>query len=230
MSLVVTKALPPHDDELNLLQRERRQAERAMAYWQQKAAEVRARPTLTQLDPGEAIDGESWAHRFVIAPDRVAEVSTFLMCGSNAARLLELSDAPLKYALMFRKMPRRFLEIFTRGCSDAISAGAPARLEGAIEQDDGRRELYRTVFMPIGANLVFGAYNSLLTEPRSRSSRHLDDPFVGSLRSVVREIQAGGIASPGGIAAALNARGFLTVRGRGWTSATVRNLLLRLRN
>src|SRR6266851_2042330 len=182
MTLIHRDLQPPHEDALKL-ERERRQAERAITYWEQKAAEVRSRPTLTQLDPGEAIDDESWAHRFVIAPDQVAEVSTFLMCGSNAARLLELSDAPLKYALMFRKMPRRFLEIFTRGCSDAISAGAPARLEGAIEQDDGRRELYRTVFMPIGANLVFGAYNSLLTEPRSRSSRHLDDPFVGSLRS-----------------------------------------------
>jgi hypothetical protein len=186
------------------------------------------RPTLTQLDPGETIDRESWAHRFVIAPDQVAEVSTFLMCGSNAARLLELCDAPLKYAVMFRKMPRRFLDVFARGCEDAIAAGAPARLEGAIEQDDGRRELYRTVFLPIGANLVFGAYNSLVTEPRSGPSRRLDDRFVGSLLSVIREIQAGGTASPVAIAAAPNARGYHTVRGRSWTSATVRNLLLRL--
>jgi hypothetical protein len=224
----MSSVLLPQADELDFVQRERRQAERAITYWRQKAAEVRARPTLTQLDPGETIDSESWAHRFVIAPDRVAEVSTFLMCGSNAARQLELSDAPLKYALMFRKMPRRFLEIFTRGCSDAISSGSPIRLEGAIERDEGRRELYRTVFMPIGANLVFGAYNSRVTEPRIRSSRRLDHRFAGGLLSVVREIQAGGTASPGGIAAALNASGFRTVRGRSWTSATVRNLLLRL--
>src|SRR6266478_6420203 len=167
MTLILPDLQPPHEDALKL-ERERRQAERAIAYWEQKAAEVRSRPTLTQLDPGEAIDVESWAHRFVIAPDQVAEVSTFLMCGSNAARLLELSDAPLKYALMFRRLPRRFFEIFTRGCSDAISAGTLARLEGTIERDDDCLELYRAVFMPIGANLVFGAYNSLLTGPRTR--------------------------------------------------------------
>jgi hypothetical protein len=163
MALIVPDLLPPHEDVLRL-RRERRQAERAIAYWERKAAEVRSRPTLTQLDPGETIDDENWAHRFVIAPDQVAEASAFLMCGSNAARLLELSDAPLKYALMFRSMPRRFLEFFTKGCGDASSSGSPVRPEGAIERDDGRRELYRTVFMPIGVNLVFGAYNSLLTE------------------------------------------------------------------
>jgi hypothetical protein len=227
MALVVPDLPPPHE-AVSKLERERRQAERAITYWEQKAAEVRARPTLTQLDPGETIDCESWAHRFVIAPDHIAEVSTFLMCGSNAARLLELSDAPLKYAVMFRKMPRRFLEIFTRGCGDAISAGAPARLEGAIERDDGRRELYRSVFMPIGVNLVFGAYNSLMTETLNGPSRRLDDRSVGSLLPVIHEIQAGGIASPRGIATALNTRGFRTVRGRNWTSATVRNLLPRL--
>jgi hypothetical protein len=108
------------------------------------------------------------------------------MCGSNAARLLELSDAPLKYAPMFRRMPRRFLEIFTRGCGDAISSGSPVRLEGAIERNDGRRELYRTVFMPIGANLVFGAYNSLVTKPRSGSSRRPDHRFVTRVGSIIR--------------------------------------------
>jgi hypothetical protein len=213
VALVVPDLLPSREN-VQKIQRERRQAERPIAYWEQKAAEVRSQPTLTQLDPGKTIDGENWAHRFVIAPDRAAEVSTFLMCGSNAARLLELSDAPLKYAPMFRKMPKRFLEIFTRGCNDAISSGSPVRLEGAIERDHGRRELYRTVFIPIGANLVFGTYNSLLTEPGNRSSRRLADPFVGSLLSLIREIQAEGIAAPGGIAAALNARGFRPVRGR----------------
>ena len=96
MALVVTDLLLPHKN-VQKIDRERRQAERAIAYWEQKAAEVQSRPTLTRLDPGGTIDDESWAHRFVIAPDQVAEVSTFLMCGSNAARLLELSDAPLRY-------------------------------------------------------------------------------------------------------------------------------------
>jgi len=225
MALIVPAVLPPHEDILKL-QRERRQAERAVAYWEQKAAQVQSRPTLTQLDPGETIDDRNWDHRFVIAVDQVPDLSTFLMCGSTAARLLELCDAPLRYAVMFRKMPRRFIEIFTRGCCDAISSGSPVRLEGAIERDDRRQELYRTAFMPIGAKLVFGGYNSLVREPLNGSSRRLDDRFVSSVVPVVRQIQAGGIASLGDIAAALNARGLRTVRGRTWTSAAVRTLLL----
>jgi len=213
MALVVPDLLPSREN-VQKIQRERRQAERPIAYWEQKAAEVRSQPTLTQLDPGKTIDGENWAHRFVIAPDRAAEVSTFLMCGSNAARLLELSDAPLKYAPMFRKMPKRFLEIFTRGCNDAISSGSPVRLKGQSNGTTVGGSCTGRCSFRSGANLIFGTYNSLLTEPGTRSSRRLADPFVGSLLSLIREIQAEGIAAPGGIAAALNARGFRPVRGR----------------
>jgi len=226
MSLTVATVRTPRKDARKLL-RERRQSERAVAYWEQKAAELGSRPTLTQLDPGAAIDNEHWAHRFVIAPDRVAEVSTFLMCGPNAARLLELGEGPLEYTLMFRKMPKRFLEIFARGCHDAISSGSAARLAGAVEREDGGRELYRTVFIPVGVNLIFGAFNSTTTDPRAESLQQAGDRFVGNLRPVIREIEAAGVGSLGEIAAALNARGLRTLRGRSWTRATVRNLLLR---
>ena len=70
------------------LQRERRQSERAVAYWEQNASEFTSRPTLTQLDPGPTTNAAEWDYRFIIAPDRLAEVSTFLMCGSNVARWL----------------------------------------------------------------------------------------------------------------------------------------------
>jgi hypothetical protein len=51
--------------------------------------------------------------------------------------------------------------------------------------------------------------------------------FVGKIVPVIREIQAATTCSLADIAAALNARGFRTLRGRSWTRATVRNLLLR---
>lgn len=226
MSLTVATVRLPHKDARKLLG-ERRQSERAVAYWEQKAAELGSRPTLTQLDPDAAIDNEHWAHWFVIAPDRVEEVSTFLICGPNAARLLELGEGPLKYTLMFRKMPKRFLEIFARGCSDAISSGAPAHLAGAIGRENGQLELYRTVFIPVGVNLVFGAFNSTTADPQAGSPPQAGDRSVGNLLSIIREIEAAGASSLSEIAAALNARGFRTLCGRKWTRVTVRNLLLR---
>jgi hypothetical protein len=206
-------------------QRERRQSERAIAYWEQKAGEFGSRPTLTQLDPGEGIEDDSWSHRFVIAPDRIPEISTFLMCGSSAARLLELSDGPLEYTLLFRKMPRKFLEIFAWGCNTAAASGSPTRLAGAVNREDGRRELYRAVFIPVGVNLVFGAFNSIVKKSQGGSPARPEN--VGDLASSIREIQAAGATSLGAIAVALNARGLRTVRGRSWTATTVRNLLLR---
>jgi hypothetical protein len=196
------------------LQRERRQSERAVAYWEQKAAQFGSRPTLIQLEPGEGIEDGNWSHRFVIAPDRVPKASTFLMCGSSAARLLELSEGPLQYELMFRQMPRKFLQIFTWGCNNALESGSPTRLAGALDREDGRRELYRAVFIPVGLNLVFGAFNSTLSKPQGGSPRRLEDRFVDEIVSVIREIRAESTISLGGIAAALNARGLRTIRGR----------------
>jgi hypothetical protein len=216
----------PHKDVSNS-QREQRQSERAVAYWEQKAREFKARPTLTQLDPGHTIDAAEWDYRFVIAPDRLAEVSTFLMCGATVTRLLELSQGPLKYSVMFRRMPTRFRELFTRGCTFAVASGSPARMAGAIEREDGQQELYRTVFLPVGPNLVFGSFSSVVREPQNRALRRPDDRFVHEMAAVIGELDAAGIVAPRSIAAALNERGILTTRGRGWIAETVRNLRLR---
>jgi hypothetical protein len=208
------------------LARERRQSERAIAYWEQKAAEFKSRPTLTRLDPGDAFDGQDWQHRFVIAPDRLAELSTFLMCGSNAARLLELSEGALKHTVMFRKIPKRLLELFARGCAEAMSSGAPVRIDGAIEREDNRRELYRTAFMPVGANLVFGAFNSTIRVVQARSPRDPGDLLIDDAVSAVSQIRAAGTKSLSEITAALNDRAFRPPHGRRWNQAMVRSLLL----
>ena len=73
----------------------------------------------------------------------------------------------------------------------------------------------------------FGAFNSTMSNPQAGSLRQGGDRFVDNLLPVIREVEMAGACSLGEIAAALNARGFRTRRGRSWTRATVRNLLLR---
>jgi DNA invertase Pin-like site-specific DNA recombinase len=58
------------------------------------------------------------------------------------------------------------------------------------------------------------------------ANRAAADQFASNVLPVVREIQAAGITSLGGIATALDARGVRTARGGTWHSSTVRNLLL----
>src|SRR6266436_5423094 len=57
------------------------------------------------------------------------------------------------------------------------------------------------------------------------ANRAAADQFASNVLPVVREIQAAGITSLGGIATALNARGVRTARDGTWHSSTVRNLL-----
>ena len=59
------------------------------------------------------------------------------------------------------------------------------------------------------------------------ANRAAADQFASNVLPIVREVQAAGITSLGGIAAALNARGIRTARGGTWHPSTVRNLLLR---
>jgi DNA invertase Pin-like site-specific DNA recombinase len=53
------------------------------------------------------------------------------------------------------------------------------------------------------------------------------DAFAANVLSIVRQIQAGGAATPRAIAAALNARGVRVARVGDWHVSTVRNLLAR---
>ena len=67
---------------------------------------------------------------------------------------------------MVRQLPRRFADVFVRGCGDAHSQNEPIRIEGEIEREDGTRERYRAAFIPVGVkpnsltHLAFGAFNS----------------------------------------------------------------------
>jgi hypothetical protein len=149
--------------------RDRREAERAVAYWEAKI-EALGEATISVLDLAQ-IDDEDWANRFLIAIDEKIERSVLLMYGSRFARLLGLpakaqTDRPLE-----RQLPRRFAEVFLRGCREIPTQTDPLRLEGEIERDGGRIEQYRAVFIPVKVasgsrtRFAFGAFNSRVVEP-----------------------------------------------------------------
>jgi DNA invertase Pin-like site-specific DNA recombinase len=64
-------------------------------------------------------------------------------------------------------------------------------------------------------------------EKGAASNRAAAEAFAGNVLPLVRQIEASGIDSYRGIAAALNARGVRTARGGAWHATTVRNLLAR---
>jgi hypothetical protein len=71
---------------------------------------------------------------------------------------------------MVRQLPRHLTEVFMRGCGDAHNQREPVRIEGEIEREDGKLELYRAAFIPVGVkensltHLAFGAFNSRVIE------------------------------------------------------------------
>jgi hypothetical protein len=149
--------------------RERRESERAIAYWEKKLEALGPTATVAALDLGE-INSEDWSHRFVIAVDPMVENSSLLLYGSNFAKLLDLPTKGAPHVPMVRQLPRHLTEVFMRGCGDAHSQREPIRIEGEIDREDGRRELYRAAFIPVGVkensltHLAFGAFNSRVVE------------------------------------------------------------------
>jgi hypothetical protein len=147
--------------------RERRESERAIAYWENKVVRLGGGATVAALDLG-AIQSPEWSHRFVIAVDPVVENSALLLYGINFGRLLELPERRIPHVPMVRQLPKRYSDLFVRGCGDADREKMPVRLEGEVTRIDGNRELYRAAFIPVGVkensitHLAFGAFNSCL--------------------------------------------------------------------
>jgi hypothetical protein len=153
------------DASATLSGRERRESERVLAYWDEKTAQLGETPTVAALDLAD-MNSESWSHRFVIAVDPMVENSALLMYGADFAKLLDLPRKTTPHIPMVRQLPKRLSDVFVRGCGDAHQHNTPVRLEGEIEREDGRRELYRAAFIPVGVkpnsltHLAFGAFNS----------------------------------------------------------------------
>ncbi len=149
--------------------RDRREAERAVAYWDEKVDELGDKATIAALDLA-AINNQDWSNRFVIAVDEKVERSALLMYGAQFARLLGLPATPQTNLPLERQLPRRFSDMFLRGCREAPQQMGPVRFEGEVERDGERVEQYRAVFIPVkvrpGArtHFAFGAFSSRVVE------------------------------------------------------------------
>ena len=148
---------------------ERRESERAIRYWEDKAEQLGRRVTVAALDLAD-INTPDWSHRFVIAVDLIVENSALLLYGSDFAKLLDLPAKGTPHVPMVRQLPRHLSGLFVRGCCDAHHTRRAVRLEGGVERPDGKVELYRAAFIPVGVkensltHLAFGAFNSRVTE------------------------------------------------------------------
>jgi len=149
--------------------RGRREAERVIAYWEGKLRELGGDLTVAGLDLSR-INSRDWSNRFLIAVDPVIERSSLVLYGPSFARLLHLSEQARPNVPILRQLPRRYADVFLRGCSEAQRDMAPVRLEGETERYDGRIEQYRAVFIPVGIKpnsltcFAFGAFNSRIVE------------------------------------------------------------------
>lgn len=150
--------------------RDRREAERVMAYWESKLAELGDGVTIAALDLSSTTSRD-WSNRFLIAVDPMIERSALLLYGPKFARLLHLPEQARPDMPMLRQLPRRYSEIFLHGCTQAQKEMAPVRLEGEVDRYDNRVEQYRAVFIPVGVKpnsltcFAFGAFNSRVVEP-----------------------------------------------------------------
>jgi hypothetical protein len=149
--------------------RGRREAERVISYWEAKLRELGGDMTVAGLDLNRISSGE-WANRFLIAVDPVIERSSLVLYGPTFARLLHLPEQARPNVPILRQLPRRYAEVFLRGCGEAQKEMAPVRLEGEAERYDSRIEQYRAVFIPVGIKrnsltcFAFGAFNSRIVE------------------------------------------------------------------
>lgn len=150
--------------------RDRREAERVIAYWETRLEELGGELTVAGLDLGR-VTQRDWSNRFLIAVDPVIERSSLVLYGPQFARLLHLPEQARPNVPMLRQLPRRYAEVFVRGCAEAHKETAPVRLEGEVERYDSRIEQYRAVFIPVGIKpnsltcFAFGAFNSRIVEP-----------------------------------------------------------------
>jgi hypothetical protein len=158
-------------EEPVLTGRERRESERAIRYWEKKVEKLGRGATVAALDLAE-INSADWSHRFVIAVDPIVENSSLLLYGSDFAKLLDLPSKGTPHVPMVRQLPRHLSGVFMQGCGDAHHMRQAIRLEGEVPRPDGKVELYRAAFIPVGVkensltHLAFGAFNSCVAEQR----------------------------------------------------------------
>jgi hypothetical protein len=147
---------------------ERRQTERAINYWLRHFEQFHLSSFgLIGLET-QCLIADDGDNRFVIGVDYIAGDHLLLDYGRNFARLLGFREISGSCVRMIHEIPDKAMPVFIRGLHDAATTGSPVRIEGEIDLGGRRRQLYRTAFMPIGGNLVFGAFNCCLVGRRRR--------------------------------------------------------------
>ena len=152
------------DDAALSAGRERRVTEQLIIDWQEETRRLGHALAFMTLD-ASAMTGPKWAHRFIIAVNPVVEHSSLLFYGAGFASLLGLPPEPDKSVPIPAQLPARYVRVFTHGCIASSLSGAPIRMQGAVERDDGRQERYRAAFirLKLGASLhhpvALGAFN-----------------------------------------------------------------------
>ncbi|HTV88483.1 MAG TPA: hypothetical protein VME41_05655 [Stellaceae bacterium] len=150
--------------------RDRREGERLIAYWDGKLQEFGDGITIASLDITAIGSSRDWSNRFLISVDPVIERSALIMYGVKFAGLLGLPEQPRTDQPLLRQLPRRYGEVFLRGCEQAQKEWAPVRLEGEVARDNGQIEQYRVVFIPVGVRpnaltcFAFGAFSRRLID------------------------------------------------------------------
>lgn len=151
------------------LPRDRREVERVLTYWESRPGALDGELTVAGLDLGRITHNE-WSNRFLIAVDPVIERSSLVLYGPKFAQLLHLPQQARPSMPIMRQLPRRYADIFLRGCTQAQQEAQPVRLDGEVDRYDGRLEQYRAVFIPIGVKansltcFAFGAFNRRTVE------------------------------------------------------------------
>jgi hypothetical protein len=151
--------------------RDRREAERLMAYWEGRLAELGGEVTIAGIDLTRT-HTKDWSNRFLISVDQVVERSSLMLYGPQFARLMGLPAQPRTDLPMLRQLPRRYVDLFLRGCADAQSEWEPVRFEGEVERYDDKIEQYRSIFIPVGVRpnsvtcFAFGAFNCRVIDPQ----------------------------------------------------------------
>jgi|SRR5579864_5016193 len=153
--------------------RDRRQCERAVAYWEDRLEEFGSGLTVAALDLSR-IASSDWSNRFLISVDPMIERSSLVLYGPKFAELLHLPEQARPSVPMTRQLPRRYGDVFLEGCAAAQKAGHPVRFEGDINRYDGKVEQYRAVFIPICVRpnsttcFAFGAFNRRIVDPQDQ--------------------------------------------------------------
>jgi hypothetical protein len=150
--------------------RERREGERLLAYWDSELEEFGEGITIASLDVTAITGNRGWTNRFLISVDPFIERSMLIMYGAKFATLLGLPEKPRTDRPLLRQLPQRYGEVFIEGCTRAQAEWTPVRLDGDVARGDGRVERYRAVFIPVGVRpqpltcFAFGAFNCRVVE------------------------------------------------------------------